>query len=76
MSLSEVKEGKTVRIAKLNAPPGQRRRLMNLGLIPGEEIRVLKSAAFHGPVLIEVNGREIALGRGIASRVMVEEIQS
>ncbi|MDK2781755.1 MAG: ferrous iron transport protein [Archaeoglobi archaeon] len=74
MPLSEVGEGRRVRIVACNAPPGQRRRLMNLGLIPGEIVKVLKSAAFHGPILIEVDGREIALGRGIASRVIVEEI--
>ncbi len=73
-ALHEIKSGKKVKILDCNAPPGQRRRLMNLGLIPGEVIKVLRSAAFHGPILVELNGREIALGRGIASRILVEEI--
>jgi len=73
-SLVEVESGKKVKIIDITAPPGQRRRLMNLGLIPGEVVRILKSAAFHGPILVEINGREVALGRGVASRIVVEEL--
>jgi Fe2+ transport system protein FeoA len=33
---------------------------------------VLRSAPLDGPLLVEVNGREIALGLGVAQSIMVE----
>lgn len=49
-------------------------KLRQYGLFIGDEARVLRLAPFEGPILLEVNGREIALGRGIAVRIMVEVI--
>jgi len=46
--------------------------LRQLGLIPGDDARVLRHAPLGGPVLVEVDGRSIALGRGVASKVVVE----
>jgi Fe2+ transport system protein FeoA len=34
----------------------------------------LRYAPFGGPVMIDVDGRSVALGRGIASRVSVKVI--
>jgi hypothetical protein len=33
---------------------------------------VVERAPFRGPVLVEVNGTRIAIGRGIASKVKVD----
>ena len=35
-------------------------------------MRVVRMAPLGGPILIEVNGREIALGREIAEKILVE----
>jgi Fe2+ transport system protein FeoA len=47
-------------------------KLAQYGLYPGDLARVIRVGAIGGPVLIEVSGREIALGRGIAARIRVE----
>ncbi|MEM2915433.1 MAG: FeoA family protein [Candidatus Bathyarchaeia archaeon] len=47
------------------------RRLMDMGLTPGTEVVVIKSALFHGPIEISVRGSRLALGRGIAERIFV-----
>jgi len=44
-----------------------------MGIAPGTYTRVIRKAPFGGPVLIEVDGMEIALSREIAAKVMVEE---
>jgi len=44
---------------------------MDMGLTPGTEILVVKSAPFHGPVEILVRGSRLALGRGMAERIFV-----
>ncbi len=48
------------------------RRLMDLGLTRGSVFKIVQGAR-HGPVLLEIRGTRIALGHGIASRLLVEE---
>jgi Fe2+ transport system protein FeoA len=36
---------------------------------------MLRYGALRGPILIEVHGSQVALGRGIASKVVVEEME-
>jgi len=52
---------------------GFERRLMDMGLTPGTKITVIKSAPFHGPIEILVRGSRLALGRGMAERIIVEK---
>lgn len=47
------------------------RRLMDMGLTPGTEVLVVKSAPFHGPLEVTVKGSRLALGRGMAERIFV-----
>lgn len=46
-------------------------RLIALGLRPGAKVRVLGRGPGRGPLLVEVNGTRVALGRGLAKRVLV-----
>jgi len=48
---------------------GMVRRLAELGLVPGARVRVESSA--WGPVVVWVSGFRIAIGRGLARRVLV-----
>jgi Fe2+ transport system protein FeoA len=51
---------------------GFKKRLMDMGLTPGTKVIVVKSAPFHGPLEILVRGSRLALGRGVAERILVE----
>jgi len=48
------------------------KRLTDLGLTPGTEVTVVKSAPFNGPIEICVRGSRLAIGRGMASRILVD----
>jgi Fe2+ transport system protein FeoA len=48
------------------------KRLNDLGLTPGTNITVVKSAPFNGPLEICVRGSRLAIGRGMASRILVD----
>ena len=48
------------------------KRLIDLGLTPGTEVTVVKSAPFNGPLEVCVRGSRLAIGRGIASRIIVD----
>lgn len=75
MTLAESREGQVLVVKNLAAGFGAKRRLFNLGILPGERLTVLKSAAFGGPVLVEVRGTEVALGRGVARKIEVEDVR-
>lgn len=49
-----------------------RAKLNQYGLYVGDVVRVVRIAPLGGPLLIEVNGREIALGRALAKKILVE----
>jgi DtxR family Mn-dependent transcriptional regulator len=52
---------------------GFEKRLMDMGLTPGTSVTVVKSAPFHGPLEVLVRGSRLALGRGMAERIIVEK---
>jgi len=74
MNLLNVDNGKWVRVKNFRGGHGIQRRLTQLGFLPGNRVRIIRSAPFHGPLLLEVEGREIVLGRGVAAHIIVEYI--
>jgi Fe2+ transport system protein FeoA len=70
MPLSMVPSGRLVTVATVRAGWGLQRRLANMGLTPGVQVRVL-SAQRPGPVLLELRGSRLALGHGVAHRIIV-----
>ncbi len=71
LPLAMAPEGVTVKVIGVRAGRGAMRRLTELGLIPGATIKIIKSSN-SGPVLLEVKGSRIALGRGISMKLFVE----
>lgn len=70
--LASIPPGTRVRIVSIEGGAGRRRRLMEMGLTPGTEVVLISS--FPGPVIVEVRGVKIAIGRGMASGIMVEPV--
>ena len=73
-TLLDAEQGVWVRVIGFKGGEQFQRRLAQLGFLPGSEARVVRVAPFHGPLLIEADGREIVLGRGVAHRVLVEKV--
>ena len=74
MKLLDVKSGKKVCIVDFEGSRGVELKLRQLGLLPGDTAKVIRHAPLGGPLLIECKGRRIALGRGIAGKILVEEV--
>ena len=75
MKLVEISSGKCARVLGFYGSRGLEFKMLQLGLRLGDKICVLRHAPLGGPFLIETNGRVMALGRRIASRIIVEEIK-
>jgi len=74
MSLLDLAKGKKARIVGFDGDIDLQAKLRQLGIIPGDQVLVLRVAPFDGPVLLVVLGREIALGRKVAEHIIIEEI--
>jgi len=72
MTLDSVDVRRQARVILIDGGHGVRAHLNTLGIHVGDRLTVVERAPFRGPVLIEVNGTRVAIGRGIASKVRVE----
>ncbi len=70
LPLSALPPGSRARIVALNGGYGSMRRLMEMGLTPGTVVEVVRNGP--GPIILRVRGAMIALGRGLASKILVE----
>ena len=68
--LSRVNAGQTVFIVSLGAGWGLQRRLADMGLTPGVEIKVINSGR-PGQAVIEIRGSRMALGHGVTRKILV-----
>lgn len=73
MPLTSLLDGQKGVISFIGGGRGASQRLADLGLTPRTEITVVKSALFHGPLMVCVRGTTLAIGRGLAARVFVRE---
>ncbi len=74
MDLSQVKSGMVVRVKELLGGQRAVTRLREIGLVEGSLVKVIDNPII-GPIIIEVNGTRIALGRGMARKVIVEPVE-
>jgi ferrous iron transport protein A len=72
MSLYDLTVGTEARIVELRGGHGFQSRLRALGLSEGQVVRKLSKVGWGGPVIVIVNRAQVALGRGMARRIMVE----
>jgi Fe2+ transport system protein FeoA len=70
ISLIDLPLGKTAIIYQIKSGHTACKRLNELGLIPGVHVELVNRIT-SGPVMIRVKGSKLALGRGLARKVMV-----
>jgi len=70
--LTECDKEVDVRVLNVNTGFKSKRRLANLGVVPGTTIQKRKEAPFRGPIEIYVKGAQLVIGRGLASKILVE----
>ena len=68
MVLTQLRIGETARIMVIEGGQGLRQKLFLRGLIEGKEVRVVSN---YGPVTVEVDRNVVAIGRGMAQRIIV-----
>ncbi len=73
-TLDRVRKDMEVRVVGIQGGWGVRQRLNQMGIHPGDRVFVRRSGVMGGPLLIQIHGTEVALGRGMARKILVQEI--
>lgn len=72
ISLADMKPGQRGEIVQILGGRGMVRRLWVLGVVPGKTVEKVSSLLASGPVVIRLGQQEIALGRGVAQKILVK----
>ena len=70
-SLSVVKTGEKARLVRVDAGRRLNSRLASMGFVPDVEITVV-SNGHPGPFVVVIKDVKLALGRGVAHKIMVK----
>lgn len=72
LPLSSIRSGSEVTLVSVGGGRGIRLKLVGMGLGVGMKIRVLNTGG-SGPCVIVTGNRRLALGRGMAKKILVRE---
>ncbi len=72
LSLSQMKTGQKGVVSKITGGRGLNSRLEVMGIRIGHEVTKISSMLMAGPVVLKVGNTEIALGFGMAQKIIVE----
>jgi ferrous iron transport protein A len=72
LTLAKMKTGQTGTVVGVLGGHGLIQRLDALGIRPGKKITKLSSTLFRGPVMLRVNNSRVAVGFGMARKIIVE----
>lgn len=72
MTLATLKAGEKGRITKIEVEGAMKRRLMDMGLLIGEEVSVDRAAPFGGPIEITIKGYNLSLRKKEAQGIIID----
>ena len=72
MTLEEIKPGETCKVVGFERKGPLRRRIMDMGIIKGTIIHVVRVAPLGDPMEVKARGYELSLRKEEASNVLVE----
>ena len=72
LTLAQMRAGQSGTMIAILGGRGLIRRLEALGIRPGKKVTKISSTLFRGPVTIRANHTQVAIGFGMASKILVE----
>ena len=73
--LTTLLPGEKARIVALGHGKGRQRHFRTMGLMEGKMVEMIAMQPARGPLVINVEGTQIAIGLGMARRILIEKIQ-
>jgi len=72
ITLAQMKIGQSGTVVQIQGGHGMVNRLSALGVRPGRRITKVSSMFMRGPITIQVDRAQVAIGRGMAKKIIVE----
>ncbi len=72
MNLYEACDHDELKILLITGGWDVRRSFNQIGIQPGDRVRVLRHAPFGGPLMIDNQGTQVAVGKQLAQQIRVE----
>ncbi len=72
IALSRMEAGQSGKVVQIQGGDGLINRLSALGIRPGQRISKVGSMFMRGPVTIQVGNAQVAIGFGMANKIIVE----
>ena len=72
-TLKDVKVGETVKIRKITGEGAVKRRIMDMGLTKGVELKIRRVAPLGDPIELTVRGYELSIRKADAMMVELED---
>jgi ferrous iron transport protein A len=72
INLYEADDQSELRILLITGGWEVRRSFNQMGIQPGDHVRVLRRAPFGGPLMIDNQGTHVAVGKELAQKIRVE----
>lgn len=73
--LSKLKKGQRAIIVHVGGRGAVKRRMMDMGVVPGSEISVVRVAPFGDPIEFNVKGYSLSLRKSEAANIVVEYVE-
>lgn len=76
MKLSELEIGSTAKIIEVGGEGSLRQHFLNMGLIPGAKVNLVKYAPMGDPIELRLHGYELTLRKDDANKIEVEPCEN
>ena len=73
MKLANLTIGAEAKVVEVVGKSAVTRRLMEMGVVPGVSVKVIKTAPFGDPIQIRVRGYSLAMRKTEAETIVVSE---
>lgn len=60
-------------VKDLSLPPALRKRMMDLGLVPGTPVKIVRKAPLGDPLIVQIRGYQISFRMAEANRIVIEK---
>ncbi len=72
MKLTNIPSGESAKVIRISGNNQITKRLMEMGVVPGVSVRMIKSAPFGDPLEISLRGYHLAMRKSEADQIEVQ----
>lgn len=74
ITLAEIQTGEVKRVKAVLGGRGIQNNIRSMGIREGKVLRVVTRQPMRGPIIVEIDGMKIAIGRGMAKKILLDDL--